>query len=118
MESVFNLLNQSTFFNGCIMFIMNIGGKYLVKDIPDSMDYYFNTYSIFRYLVVFSIAFISTRNVKMSILLTLLFILIFKFLIDTRSKFCLIRNKQLTLDKSSNEEYQKALEIIKKYHSQ
>ena len=44
MDIVFNYLNGSIFFNGLVMFIMNIGSKYLIHDIPKSTDILFNKY--------------------------------------------------------------------------
>jgi len=120
MDIVFNYLNGSTFFNGLVMFIMNIGSKYLVYDIPKTTDVLFNKYKFLRYLVVFSIAFISTRNIKISILLTLLFLLIFKYLIHPDSKACILNkniDKELKKDEENiNNEYSNALKVIKKYH--
>jgi len=125
MEYIFNILNNNLFFSGCAMFIMNIGSKYIIHEIPDTIDYYFMNYKIFRYIVIFCIAFISTRNIKISILLTLVFILVFNFLIETNSKFCLIHkipkknnisNNTIQID-SNMIEYYRALEIIKKYNN-
>ena len=100
------------------MFIMNIGGKYLMKEFPETIDFFFNEYKFLRYLVIFSIAFVATRNIKIAILLTLLIILVMKFLLEPNSKFSLInKNKIKKPEINKNVEYQKALEIVKKYHS-
>lgn len=116
--SIINYLNSSLLFNGCIMFIMNIGGKYLIKEFPETIDFFFNEYKFLRYLVIFSIAFVATRNIKIAILLTLLIILVMKFLLEPNSKFSLInKNKIKKPEINKNVEYQKALEIVKKYHS-
>ena len=119
MEQIINFLNINPFFNGCVMFIMNIGGKYLMKEFPETIDFFFNEYKFLRYLVIFSIAFVATRNIKVAILLTLLIILVIKFLLEPNSKFSLINKNKLQKKPEINEkiEYQKALEIVKKYHS-
>ena len=56
----------------------------------------------------------------MSILLTLIFLLIFKYLIHPDSKACILHkniNKELEKKKEeNNNEYSNALNIIKKYH--
>ena len=125
MDAILNILNTSPFIGGIAMFIMNIGGKYIVHEIPETTDYLFTKYKFFRYLVIFSIAFISTRNIKISILLTLLFILVFKFLIETNSKFCVINKNKIPKQElnqmpqvidSNMIEYHRAIEVIKKYH--
>ena len=117
MDNILNILNANTFFGGCAMFVMNIGGKYIASEIPDTLDHYFTKYKFFRYLVVFSIAFISTRNIKMSILLTLTFILLFKFLIETKSKFCILKKENIPEKNNDLIEYQNALQTIKKYNN-
>ena len=90
MEGTFNYLNNNILFNGIIMFIMNIGGKYIAYEIPESLDIIFNKYKFLRYIVVFSIGFIATRNIQTSILLTLIFLLVFKYLINEKKNINLL----------------------------
>ncbi len=66
MDNILHILNTNTFFGGCAMFVMNIGGKYIASEIPDTLDYYFTKYKFFRYLVVFSIAFISKLSLSVA----------------------------------------------------
>ena len=49
MEQIIQILNHHPFFSGCVMFIMNIGSKYLIKEFPDTIDFFFNgiTYSLY-----------------------------------------------------------------------
>lgn len=124
MEYIFEYLNHNIIFNGIIMFIMNIGGKYIAHEIPESFDIIFNKYIICRYLVIFSIAFIATRNIKISILLVLVFILFFKYLINSKKKtfilgkkFKIEETKKENVSNHSNLEYLNALDVIKKYHN-
>lgn len=89
--SIINYLNSSLLFNGCIMFIMNIGAKYIASEIPITIDYLFKKYVILKWIVVFSIAFISTKNIQISIILTILFYILFKYLLNPENKSCLIK---------------------------
>ena len=132
MEQIIQMLNHHPFFSGCVMFIMNIGSKYLIKEFPDTIDFFFNEYKFLRYLVIFCIAFVATRNIKISILLTLLLILVIKFLLEPNSKFSLINKDRLNIHNKLEQEeeqrkqlnnivpeheYRRALQIVKMYHS-
>ena len=125
MEYIFEYLNHNIIFNGIIMFIMNIGGKYIAQEIPESFDIIFNKYIICRYLVIFSIAFIATRNIKISILLVLIFILFFRYLINSKKNTFIFSDKIKIEEKKNkkkitnynNLEYLNALDVIKKYHN-
>ena len=44
--------------------------------------------------VFFSVFFIATRDIKISVLLTLFYFIIIKFLINEESMFCLINKKK------------------------
>jgi hypothetical protein len=112
MDSLLVNLSNNKLFAGCIMLITNIGSKYLVLDMPQTIEKLFSSYIILRSLVIFSIFFMATRDIKTSVLLTLLFFIIIKYFINDKSTFCIIQNLD---NKVSNDEYLKAQEIIKKY---
>jgi uncharacterized membrane protein len=86
---VIHSINTSPFFAGCVMLIMNLGGKYVSHEIPDGMNKFFSHPTI-RKITIFCIAFVATRNVKTSLLITLLFILFSRFLMNEKSKCFLI----------------------------
>ena len=73
------------------MLLSNIGGKYLALDLPNNIDVLFERYAILRYLILFSIFFMATHDIKISLLLTLFYFLIIKFLINEKSKFCILK---------------------------
>ena len=62
---------------------------------------------------MFSVFFMATRDIKMSILLLLLFLIIIKFFINENSTFCLYKND--LNNKIKEEDFNKAQIIIKKY---
>ena len=76
------------------MILMNIGSRYLHMEFPKSLDYLFENYVFLRWLVVFAISYIATKNFKLSLLLTLLFILIFRYILDTDKKSCMLKIKK------------------------
>lgn len=91
MDNILFQLGNSPLFNGSIMLLSNIGGKYLALDLPNNIDVLFEKYAILRYLILFSIFFMATHDIKISLLLTLFYFLIIKFLINEKSKFCILK---------------------------
>jgi ABC-type Fe3+-siderophore transport system permease subunit len=81
--------------------------------MPTNIDFLFSNYFILRLLVMVSVFFMATRDIKMSILLLLLFLIIIKFFINEKSTFCLYKND--INYKITEEDYKKAHIIIKKY---
>jgi hypothetical protein len=114
MDILLNSVASSKIFNGFIMLISNIGGRYISLDIPNNIEFLFSNYFILRLIVIFSIFFMATRDIKISILLLLLFLIIIKFFINEKSTFCLFTPLKKE-NKISEEEYNNAKLIITKY---
>jgi hypothetical protein len=112
MEALFEILNTNKIFNGCIMILMNIGSKHIISDISSNVDKIFNK-PLVRLFFVFCVAFIATRDIKSAILLTLIFIVMFKFLLDNKSKMCLLSKDGS--DDIGVKEYLNAKKIIHQY---
>ena len=106
-------LSNNKLFGGAVMLLTNIGGKYLAQELPTNLEKMFSNYFILRYLVLFSIFFMATRDIKTSILLSLLFFIFIKFFINEKSTFCLYKND--INNKITEEDFNKAQHIIKKY---
>jgi Ca2+/Na+ antiporter len=117
MDIILTSVASSKIFNGLIMLLSNIGGRYIALDMPSNIEYMFTNYFFLRLIVMFSIFFMATRDIKISILLLLLFLIIIKFFINEKSTFCLY-NQNSTLKKISDDEYLKAQLIIKKYNKE
>ena len=122
IDNILINLSNNKLFCGCLMLLTNIGGKYLSLELPTNIDKIFTSNFILRYLVLFSIFFMATRDIKTSVLLSLLFLIILKYFINENSTFCLIKNDEINLKKEVNdnkiteEEYLKAKEILNKYY--
>ena len=116
IDTILLNLSNNKLFSGCIMLLTNIGGKYLLMDIPDNMEKLFSKYFILRVLVLFSIFFMATRDIKTSILLSLLFFIVMKYFINEKSSFCLISNENIDINKIKEEEYIKAKKIVDNYY--
>jgi len=118
IENIMNVLNNSKIFVGCIMLLMNLGGRYIAHELPSNIDEILNRKWV-RILIICSIIFVATRDIKISILLTLLFVLVFKFLLDSSSKFCILNMTESESKKSiSKVEALKAYTLLREYQSQ
>jgi len=125
IDSILINLSNNKLFCGCLMLVTNLGGKYLALELPTNIEKIFTSNLILRYLVLFSIFFMATRDIKTSLLLSLLFFIILKYFINEKSIFCLIKNDENNIKKElignnkiTMEEYLKAKEILNRYYQE
>lgn len=114
MEQIIQVLNNDKAFAGLIAILMNIGGKHLYSEIPQTVDVIFQNVWLKR-LIIFGIAFISTRDIKIALLITVLFVIVFNHLINDKSQFCLLPENFKNINQISEIEYKKALDVVNKY---
>jgi hypothetical protein len=121
MENIYSL-NNSKFFAGFVMLIMNLGSKYISLELSTSQEMYLK-YSLGRQLLIFAILWMGTRDIVISLILTCVFIIFADYLLNENSKFCMIPEKYKELQhlidedgdgKISKEEIDKAIKILKK----
>lgn len=114
-------------FMAIIMLAMNIGGRFIVMDLPQSIEQIFTSSFLLRAFVIFALFFSATQHIWLSIIFTLFFIIIMKYLLNYESEFCLLNkeNFKSKLDaqkeKSNNvseEEYIKAKRVIESFMDQ
>lgn len=96
-------LNDSKFFAGIVMLIMNIGSKYIVVELSHTQES-FMKYTLGRLLLVFSILWIGTRDIVVSLLLTAIFVLLVDYLFNENSKYCIIPEEYKELREEMGEE--------------
>jgi hypothetical protein len=126
IDTILMDLSNNKLFGGCVMLLTNIGGRYLALELPDNMEKLFSNYFILRYLVLFSIFFMATRDIKISILLSLLFFIIIKYAINEKSNWCILKKDNKLENNGSNniqtkiseKDYLKAREIVMNYNKQ
>jgi hypothetical protein len=115
-------LNNSKFFAGIVMLIMNIGSKYITIELSKSQEDYIK-YTLGRQILVFAILWMGTRDIVVALILTCVFILFADYLLNDNSKFFIIPDKcsnminQLDVDgdgKISSKEINDAIHILKK----
>jgi len=110
-------LNESKIFAGLIIIILNIGGKLVPINLSKSAEKILKT-KISRDIIVFSISWMGTRDIFISIALTLAFIVLSDILLNYDSSYCCIPEKYRELldddDEITDEELNKAILILEK----
>jgi hypothetical protein len=96
-------MNDSKFFAGIVMLIMNIGSKYIVVELSRTQES-FMKYTLGRLLLIFSILWIGTRDIVISLLLTATFVLLVDYLFNENSRYCIIPEKYKELREELGEE--------------
>jgi len=96
-------LNDSKFFAGIVMLVMNIGSKYIVVELSHTQES-FMKYTLGRLLLIFSILWIGTRDIVTSLLLTAVFVLLVDYLFNENSKYCIIPEQYKELREELGEE--------------
>jgi len=114
-----NVLNDNKYFAGVIMLVMNIGSKYITIELSKTQEAYFR-YTLGRQIIIFSILWVGTRDITISLVLTAVFILLVDYLFNENSKFCIIPEKYKELQKEAGgnfvtqKEVNDAIDTLKK----
>jgi hypothetical protein len=114
IDNTLTVLSNSKIFIGLIVVFVNLGSKYIPIDIPTNIDKIFTKYFVLRVIVLYSIFFMTTRDIKISLLLLLLFLIFINYIVNENSNFCLI-NINSNNNKITDLEYENAKNIIKSY---
>ena len=82
-------LNNSKFFAGVIMILLNVGSKFIAIQFSKSSEEYMK-YSISKQLLVFSMAWMGTRDIYTALGLTAVFTILSDYLFNEESKLCIV----------------------------
>ena len=122
LNNSINSLNSSTFFAGIMMICLNIGSRYIQLNLDESTESYIK-YALTKEIMVFTISWMATRNIYMSLGLTAVFIVLADFIMNEKSRYCLLPKKfirsrrmnELVDNKIlSEKEINDALEVLEK----
>ena len=115
-------LNNSKFFAGLVMIMLNIGSKYITIELSKSQEQYLKN-KIGRQILIFAISWMGSRDILIALALTAIFTILTDHLFNEESDYCIIpkRYRQyehlLDLDKNNivtQEEINKATEVLEK----
>lgn len=115
-------LNNSKFFAGVIMIMLNIGSKFISIQFSRSTEEYLK-YSVTKQLLVFAMAWMGTRDIYTALVLTAVFVILSDHLFNEESSMCIVPHDYRVLHKLvdtnsdgkvSDEEYRNAVAILEK----
>ena len=91
-------LNSSKFFAGVVMILLNVGSKFISVQFSKSTEEYLK-FSLSKQLLVFSMAWMGTRDIYVALGLTAVFVVLSDHLFNEESKFCVVPHKYRVLHK-------------------
>jgi hypothetical protein len=115
IHKTFDMLNQSKYFAGIMMLILNLGSKYITMELSETQDELLKNKIIRRFLV-FTVVFIATRDIFVSLILTGIFIILVSGIFNENSSYSIITKPVIT--SISEDEYREALKIVKSFEIQ
>lgn len=91
-------LNNSKFFAGIIMILLNVGSKFITIQFSKSTEEYMK-WTVSKQLLVFSMAWMGTRDIYTALGLTAVFTILSEYLFNEESHLCIVPPKYRVLDK-------------------
>ena len=115
-------LNNSKYFAGMVMIMLNLGAKVVSVNFSNSTQEYLK-YGVSKQLFIFSMAWMGTRDIYTSIILTAVFTVLSEHLFNEDSRFCIVPEKYRMINTAidtnndgiiSEDELQAALKVLEK----
>ena len=126
INNAINSLNSSTFFAGIMMICLNIGSRYIQLNLDESTESYIK-YALTKEILVFTISWMATRNIYSALVLTAVFVVLADFILNEKSKYCLLPKKFIKSRKLgeytnnkviTDKEYSDAMDLVQSYKIQ
>ena len=113
-----NSLNNSKYFAGVTMLLLNLGSKFLAEELSMNQEQMLGNRLIRRF-IIFTAVFVATRDIWVSFIITAAFVVLVSNLFNENSNYCVLpKNKKKIFTKVTGNDYQKAKQIIKLYELQ
>ena len=91
-------LNNSKFFAGLVMIMLNVGSKFIPIQFSLSTEEYLKL-NVTKQLLVFSMAWMGTRDIYASLILTAVFTVLSDHLFNEESPYCVVPERHRILSK-------------------
>ena len=123
-EHIMNI-NNSKLFAGLMIITLNIASKFVTFKLGKTAETYLK-YTFSRQILVFAMAWMGTRDIYIAAGLTIIFIILFDFLFNENSVFCVLPNdfkeyyENVAQEHAeiSHDDYLKAQATVEKYTEQ
>ena len=115
-------LNNSKFFAGVVMILLNVGSKFISIQFSKSTEEYLKI-NVTKQLLVFAMAWMGTRDIYTALILTAVFTILSDHLFNEESPYCCVPEKYRILaklvdengdDNVSEQEINNAIAILEK----
>jgi hypothetical protein len=115
-------LNNSKYFAGMVMIMLNLGAKVVSVNFSSSTQEYLK-HGVSKQLFIFSMAWMGTRDIYTSLILTAVFTVLSEYLFNEESSFCVVPEKYRMINTAidtnndgiiSEDELQAALKVLEK----
>lgn len=91
-------LNNSKFFAGIVMILLNVGSKFIAIQFSKSTEEYLKM-NVTKQILVFSMAWMGTRDIYTALILTAVFTVLSDHLFNEESPYCVVPHKYRILHK-------------------
>ena len=108
-------LNNNKYFTGIMMIILNLGSRFRVMELSETQEKMLSN-KIIRRFVIFTVVFIATKDIYVSLIITSIFIVLVSGLFNENSKYCIVTKPVIT--QVTQDDYKEALKIVKLYKLQ
>ena len=95
-------LNNSKFFAGVVMILLNVGSKFIAVQFSKSTEEYLKL-NVTKQLLVFAMAWMGTRDIYTALVLTAVFTILSDHLFNEESPYCCVPDKYKILSKLADE---------------
>jgi hypothetical protein len=98
VHNIIKNLDNSKLFAGIIMILLNVGSKFIAIQFSKSTEEYLKM-NVSKQLLVFSMAWMGTREIYASLMLTAAFVILSEHLFNEESDYCVVPHKYRILSK-------------------
>ena len=100
---VLNNINTNKYFYAVAMILLNMGSKYIDVDLGDEHKKFLSS-KVIRRMTIFTVAFVATRDVIASLIITSCFVILVLNLFNVKSENCILPENYRKLDKNNDGE--------------
>jgi len=106
-----------------MMILLNVGSRFVEIKLSDSMETFIK-YNIAKELLIFTMAWMGTRDIIVALILTASFVILSEFLLNNKSNYCVLSKKySMNIDKNkdgviSDSEINQAMNVLEKAKKQ
>lgn len=110
-------LNNSKYFVAIMMLLLNLGSRYISMELSQFHEDFLSN-AFVRRILVFTVVFVATRDIKVSLISTAVFIILVSGLFHEDSKYCVLPSAKDPKKSVTKEEYHYAQTIVDKFNRQ